>query len=71
MNEYNLVGKSYTFEDGNSITVVQIKERDGNEKYVTYHVKTGPGIPRKLVLKNKKLLLVFLKITITSLIIQS
>jgi hypothetical protein len=50
MNEYNLVGKSYTFEDGNSITVVQIKERDGNEKYVTYHVKTGPGIPRKLVL---------------------
>lgn len=50
MNEYNLVGKSYTFEDGNSITVTQIKERDGNEKFVTYHVKTGPGIPRKLVL---------------------
>lgn len=50
MNEYNLVGKSYTFEDGNSITVTQIKERDGNEKFVTYQVKTGPGIPRKLVL---------------------
>jgi hypothetical protein len=50
MNNYDLVGKSYTFADGNSITVMQIKERDGNELYVTYHIKTGPGIPRKLVL---------------------
>ena len=47
---YDLVGKTYTFEDGNSITIVQIKERDGNELFVTYHVKKGPGIPQKLVL---------------------
>ena len=48
---YNdLVGKTYTFEDGNSITVFQIKERDGNELFVTYHVKKGPGIHQKLVL---------------------
>ncbi len=47
---HDLVGKTYTFEDGNSITVVQIKERDGNELFVTYHVKKGPGIPQKLVL---------------------
>lgn len=46
----DLVGKSYTFPDGNSITVTQIKLRDGNEYYVTYTIKTGPGIPRKLVL---------------------
>lgn len=50
MNDDDLVGKSYTFEDGNSIKVFQIKVRDGNEKYVTYHISTGPGIPRKLVL---------------------
>lgn len=46
----NLVGKTYTFSDGNSIEVTQVKLRDGNEYYVTYMIKTGPGIPRKLVL---------------------
>ena len=46
----DLVGKSYTFDDGDSITVIQIKERDGNELFVTYHVKKGPGIPQKLIL---------------------
>jgi len=30
--------------------VTQVKFRDGNEYYVTYMIKTGPGIPRKLVL---------------------
>lgn len=52
----NLVGKSYTFEDGNSITVTQIKRRDGDEMFVTYLVKTGPGIPRKLVLSYSEFL---------------
>jgi len=46
----NLVGKTHKFEDGDSITIFQIKERDGNELYVTYHVQKGPGIPQKLVL---------------------
>lgn len=52
----DLVGKSYTFDDGNSITVMQIKERDGNQLFVTYLVKTGPGIPRKLVLPIEEFL---------------
>lgn len=51
MTEYdNIIGKTYTFEDGNSITVIQIKIRDANIPYVTYHVQQGPGIPQKLVL---------------------
>lgn len=50
MIPYELVGKSYKFEDGDSITIFQIKERDGNELYVTYHVQKGPGIPQKLIL---------------------
>jgi hypothetical protein len=48
----DLVGKSYVFEDGNSITVMQIKTTDPERggQYVTYHVKIGPGNPQKLVL---------------------
>lgn len=47
----DLIGKSHTFDDGDSITVIQIKIRDENEPWVTYHVQQGPGIPRKLVMK--------------------
>lgn len=46
----DLVGKSYTFEDGNKIEVFQIKRRDEGE-FVTYHVYQGPGIPRKLIMQ--------------------
>lgn len=46
----DLVGKSHTFPDGDSITVVQIKMRDANRQWVTYNVQQGPGIPRKLVM---------------------
>ena len=46
----DLVGKSHIFEDGDSITVTQIKIRDGNEHWVTYQVQQGPGIPRRLVM---------------------
>lgn len=46
----DLVGKSHTFPDGDSIKVVQIKLRDANELWVTYHIQQGPGIPRKLVM---------------------
>jgi hypothetical protein len=45
-----LVGKTHTFEDGDSITVTQIKQRDGNELWVTYNIQQGPGIPRRLVM---------------------
>ena len=50
MNDNHLVGKSYTFEDGNSITITQIKLRDDNQPWVTYHTQSGPGIPRKYVM---------------------
>lgn len=50
MNHDDLIGKSYTFEDGNSITITQIKIRDGNEPWVTYQTISGPGIPRKFVM---------------------
>jgi hypothetical protein len=46
----DLVGKSHTFPDGDSITVVQIKMRDANRLWVTYNIQQGPGIPRKLVM---------------------
>lgn len=47
---HELVGKSHTFEDGDKIEVFQVKERDGNELYVSYYVTRGPGIPQKLIL---------------------
>lgn len=46
----DLVGKSHVFEDGDSISVFQVKVRDNNEEWVTYHIQQGPGIPRKLVM---------------------
>lgn len=50
MNPNDLVGKSYIFEDGNSITITQIKIRDDNQPWVTYQTQSGPGIPRKYVM---------------------
>lgn len=44
-----IVGKSRTFPDGDSIEVIQIKRRDTGP-WVTFHIKQGPGIPRKLLL---------------------
>lgn len=46
---YWLVGKSFKFEDGDMIDVIQVKRRDTGP-VVTYHVHQGPGIPRKLVM---------------------
>lgn len=46
----NLIGKTHIFPDGDSITITQIKVRDGNEEWVTYSVQQGPGIPRRLVM---------------------
>lgn len=51
-----LVGKKYTFEDGNSIEVIQVKDRDEGQKMVTYMTRTGPGIPKKLVMDKKEFL---------------
>lgn len=48
----DLIGKSYTFEDGDRITITQIKIRDEGERWITYHVQQGPGIPRKLIMRE-------------------
>lgn len=47
----SLVGKSWTFEDGDSISVVQVKRRDDG-MWVTYHVQQGPGLARKLLMRE-------------------
>lgn len=46
----DLVGKKHVFPDGDSISVTQIKLRDANQLWVTYHIQQGPGIARKLVM---------------------
>lgn len=51
MNE--LIGKSYIFDDGNTITIIQIKDRDYQEEvkpFVTYTISNGNNLPRKLVM---------------------
>jgi hypothetical protein len=46
----DLVGQKFTFADGDSLEVIQIRWRGDEEYLVTYHVQQGPGIPRKLVM---------------------
>ena len=46
----SLVGKSFVFEDGATITVTQVKLRDEGIYWVTYMTKTGPGIPVRYVM---------------------
>jgi hypothetical protein len=46
----DLVGKIFTFADGDYLEVKQIKWRGDEDYLVTYHVQQGPGIPRKLVM---------------------
>jgi len=47
-----LVGKSYTFEDGNRMEIIQVREQDElrGGASVTYLAYQGPGIPQKLIL---------------------
>jgi hypothetical protein len=48
----NYVGKSYTFEDGNKIEIIQVRmvdEQRGGPS-VTYFVHQGRGIPQKLIM---------------------
>ena len=47
----DLVGKKHVFPDGDSIEVIQIKNRDEGVRLVTFHLQQGPGIPRKRVLE--------------------
>ena len=49
---HQLVGRSYTFEDGNKIEVIQVKNTDEDRggQLVTYMISSGPNLPRKLVM---------------------
>lgn len=55
----DIVGKTYTFEDNASITVTQIKRRDGEQHWVTYQIVTGPGIPRRHVMEYEEFMRTF------------
>ena len=49
-----LLGKIYTFEDGDRIEVVQVKRRDTGP-WITYHIYQGPGLPRKLLMTAEEI----------------
>lgn len=51
----HLFGRLFTFENGDSIEIIQIKRRDTGP-WVTYHVQQGPGIPRKMVIQIEQFL---------------
>ena len=46
----DLVGKKYTFQDGNVIEIIQVKDRDDGP-WVTYITYVGKSVPRKLTMK--------------------
>lgn len=54
----HLVGKIFTFEDGDSLEIVQVKRRDDGA-WITYHVHQGPGIPRKLVMSAQEFVVTY------------
>lgn len=42
-----LVGRTYTFADGNTITIKEIKRGDENFYWITYITVRGNGIPQQ------------------------
>jgi hypothetical protein len=46
----DLVGKTFIFEDGDKIEVIQVKRREYGP-WVTYHVTQSGGLPRKMVMQ--------------------
>ena len=48
-------GKSYTFEDGGKIEIIQIKQREDGP-WVTYQTSMNSSLPRKLVMTKKEFL---------------
>ena len=44
-----LVGKSYAFDDGSLIEVIQVKAREDGH-WVTYQTSINSSLPRKLLL---------------------
>jgi hypothetical protein len=60
--KHPLVGKKYTFEDGNVIEVIQVRDRDfdeGTVPFVTYLIYTGNSLPRKLVMRMDEFISTF------------
>lgn len=49
----DLVGKSYIFEDGAVLKVIQEKRRDDGP-WITYETSNGRSIPRKLVMPREE-----------------
>jgi hypothetical protein len=53
----NLVGRIYTFEDGSTIEVIQAKLKEMNDEpktVLTYKVKQGNSLPKKLVMEESQ-----------------
>ena len=53
MNPQDLLGKSYTFEDGSLIKVLQLKNREDG-LWVHYEISINSSLPRKLVMPIKE-----------------
>lgn len=49
----DLVGKSYSFEDGSSIKILQIKAREDGP-WVHYIIGMNDCLPRKLIMKHEE-----------------
>ena len=49
--DHPLIGKSIRLEDDTSMTIIQMKIRDENKVFVTYHVQQGNAMSRKLVME--------------------
>lgn len=53
----DLVGRKHTFDDGQSIEVVQVKGREVDSTYmlyVTYQIAHPRGLPRRLIMSEKQ-----------------
>lgn len=46
----DLVGKSHVFEDGITLTILEVKHRDENVFWVVYQTNDGIHIPKKLMM---------------------
>jgi hypothetical protein len=59
MQDYSeLIDKTYTFEDGNWITVIQIKRRD-NQQLITYNIGGSNNLPRKLIMEINEFVMTY------------
>ena len=50
INPNDLLDKSYNFEDGSSIEVIQLKDREDGT-WVHYFIRMNDSLPRKLIMR--------------------